>query len=303
MKKRTLFLIIGGLIVFVCLACLGLSLIIGSSPTVKATTTAEAVARATEAAKSSDTPKPTIAPTKMPVPAAPTCAKILSSKRAMTDAQWNDYKESLKGMWVVDWTGNVNGVSEGGLGLFASGYAMDISGDGGCKVLFTISDKDTALKYSKGQKATFTGQIDYFGEVFGFVVYLKANPVISEGIKTTILAPTVTPIALTYEAFYKNYQSMTDLQKEQYKSDFVGTRVHWTAKVEDVSEKGRIHFQGFDGYFYIWVYLDGVPMDKIKNINKNQLVEFEAIVRETGTGKLGVGFAVYLDNPTVFSTK
>ncbi len=82
MKKRTLFLIIGGVIVFACLVCLGLIWIVGSSPTIKATTTAQAVARATEAAKPSDTPGPTAtpAPTKTPAPTAtpvpPTATKV-----------------------------------------------------------------------------------------------------------------------------------------------------------------------------------------------------------------------------------
>jgi len=58
MKKRTLFLIIGGVLVFACLACLGLGLIISSSPSYKATATARAVAQATEAARPTDTPLP-----------------------------------------------------------------------------------------------------------------------------------------------------------------------------------------------------------------------------------------------------
>lgn len=73
MKKRTLFLVLGGTIVFGCLACLGLGLIVGSSPTLKATTTAAVIARATEVAKPSNTPGPTV--TQVP----PTATKTLPS--------------------------------------------------------------------------------------------------------------------------------------------------------------------------------------------------------------------------------
>ena len=64
-KKRTVFLIIGGVLVFACLACLGLSLITSSSPSYKVMRTARAVAQATEAARPTDTPllpKPTDTP-------------------------------------------------------------------------------------------------------------------------------------------------------------------------------------------------------------------------------------------------
>jgi hypothetical protein len=58
MKKRTLFLIIGGVLIFACLACIGLGLITTSSPSYKATATARAVAQATEAAPPTHTPLP-----------------------------------------------------------------------------------------------------------------------------------------------------------------------------------------------------------------------------------------------------
>ena len=62
MKKRTLFLIIGGVLILACLACFGLTLITSSSPSYKATRTARAVAQATEAARPTDTPLPTNTP-------------------------------------------------------------------------------------------------------------------------------------------------------------------------------------------------------------------------------------------------
>jgi hypothetical protein len=104
-----------------------------------------------------------------------------------------------------------------------------------------------------------------------------------------------------YEDFFREYQSMTDLQKKLYKSSVVGTRVIWTANVEDVSEEGRIQLQGFADYPYIWVYLDGVSIGQVATLNKGQSITFEAMVRETGTGRLGIGFALYLDDPIVVS--
>jgi hypothetical protein len=70
MKKRTLFLIVGGGLVFACIACLAIGLITSSTPTYKATATAKAVAEATEAAKPTNTPKlaDTSIPTAIPQP-------------------------------------------------------------------------------------------------------------------------------------------------------------------------------------------------------------------------------------------
>jgi hypothetical protein len=80
MKRRTLVLIIAGAAMFACVACLGLGLIIRSSPGYRATATARpvshatgtamAVSYATEAAKPSDTLAPTAtrAPTATPWP-------------------------------------------------------------------------------------------------------------------------------------------------------------------------------------------------------------------------------------------
>lgn len=73
MKKYILFLllIVGGIVIFACLACFGLGLITSSLPTYKATATAQAVARATEAVKPSNTPALTptpIPPTPQPTP-------------------------------------------------------------------------------------------------------------------------------------------------------------------------------------------------------------------------------------------
>jgi len=119
--------------------------------------------------------------------------------------------------------------------------------------------------------------------------------------QTSGLTSTSTPVSFTYEEFCRQYQTMTELQQEQYAVSVVGTRVRWTARVEDVTQQGRIDLESVEGYYFIWVYLDGVPIDQASALNKGQLIEFEATVRETGTGRLGVGFAVYLDDPVMIS--
>ncbi len=67
MKRRILFLVIGGVAVFACLTCVALSLIARSSPSYQATTTAQAAARATRAPPTRRIPTPTFASTPMAV--------------------------------------------------------------------------------------------------------------------------------------------------------------------------------------------------------------------------------------------
>lgn len=130
-----------------------------------------------------DTPKSTGTPTPAsdtPKKAAPTCKDMMSSKQTLSGAEWNSYLEGLKGSWVMGWRGSVLSVSEGGIGLLAPGYTVKIKATGDCEVLFTVSDKETALSYSEGQDVRITGQIDSFGDLFGFAIYLKDNPTISK---------------------------------------------------------------------------------------------------------------------------
>ncbi len=102
MQKRTLFIIVGGVVALVILACLGcfaLSWIVSLSPTVKATVTAraianatttmQAIAKATEAARPTNTPSPTDTPTptNTPVPSStPTPTNTLDPKTATAQA-------------------------------------------------------------------------------------------------------------------------------------------------------------------------------------------------------------------------
>lgn len=223
------------------------------------------------------------------------CSDITSQKGRMTEVQWETYLDSLKGETISDWSGRVEKVDEGGLGFFASGYTMRVVIDQDCDVLFTLTDEAEALSYSKGQIVSMRGEIDFFSETFGFVVYLEDDPSITSGALPTQDAPSETPIPLDYLQFLSNYYGMTDLQQEQYESSLVGSRVLWTAKVEDVSEQGRIQLTVPSDYPFIWVYLDGVSLEKAATFDIGQPITFDAVVRETGTGKLSVGFAVYLE--------
>jgi hypothetical protein len=247
------------------------------------------------------TATPTLTPT--PRPTTPSCSVIMSNKRDMTKAQWNAFKDGLEGKWTADWTGMVDSVTKGGLGFFAPGYTMTFIADGGCEVLFTLTDKDTALGYSKRQRTSVTGQVSSIGEFLGFTFYLKDNPTLSGSLGAGGPLSTPTPMALSYEGFCSYYASLTDIQKADYEKTLVGKRVRWTGVVSEVRENGRIYFQSARDCTFFWVYLDGVPLDQARGLNKGQAIQFEAQVRDTGTGLLGVGFALYLDNPVVLSIR
>lgn len=107
-----------------------------------------------------------------------TCQDLLRSKASMTDAQWEAHLDDLEGEHVYGWKGRIDEVSEGGLGFFADGYTVRVIVEGGCEVLFTSTDPDQALQLSKGQEVTIDGVLDFFGEAFGFVVYLEDDPLI-----------------------------------------------------------------------------------------------------------------------------
>lgn len=111
-----------------------------------------------------NTPAPTsipaIAPTHTPVASAPPFEEIRSNMRAMTEAQWNRYIQTLAGTRVENWQGFVLQVNEKAFG----GYEVWIDMDNPDvtlsvqEVTFDVSE-DIALRLNKEQAVTFSGTI------------------------------------------------------------------------------------------------------------------------------------------------
>ena len=119
------------------------------------------------------TPMPTAIPEQ-----APTCQEIMTTKDGITDAQKQAYLKNQHGK-QLDWSGTIKDVSEGGLGLFNSGYTIRVEISGGCDLLFTFTDEERALAFVKGQRVTVDGTIDSFEQIFGLTIYLKDDPTLS----------------------------------------------------------------------------------------------------------------------------
>jgi len=87
---------------------------------------------------------------------APDCDTILSTRRQMTEKEWNEHINSPDGLWVVEWSGTVNSVSDSWL---FPGYEIWVRVDNGCKLAFNEQDKEVALSYDEGQKVIITGKV------------------------------------------------------------------------------------------------------------------------------------------------
>lgn len=86
----------------------------------------------------------------------------------MTEVQWDNFKEEMRGKWIVDWTARISDV--GDRSLLAGGYPihMDINAD--CSLYYVAPDEATALRFSKGQEVHVTSEIDFIDEgLFGGV--------------------------------------------------------------------------------------------------------------------------------------
>lgn len=102
-----------------------------------------------------DQPTPTTGPKVL------TYSEVRAIADAATDVQWDVYSASLKGKFVINWTGWVDDVSEK---MFVGGYQMLIDMDSPSElfslydVTFDISNSQ-ALKFSKNSQIIFSGKI------------------------------------------------------------------------------------------------------------------------------------------------
>jgi|YNPNPStandDraft_1061719.scaffolds.fasta_scaffold109589_2 hypothetical protein len=85
----------------------------------------------------------------------------------MTDVQWRDFREGLGGLWIVGWSGWIEEV--GDRSILAGGYPVTIRITSDCFIYYVVPDESTALRFSKGQRVTVTGQIDWLWDFLGIM--------------------------------------------------------------------------------------------------------------------------------------
>ena len=73
---------------------------------------------------------------------------------------------------------------------------------------------------------------------------------------------------------------MTDIQFNDYLSSTKGQRIHLKATVKEVLADNRVYFSASDGGFFDTVYLSGLPRDMLLQLNKDQIVEFDATIKD-----------------------
>jgi hypothetical protein len=94
---------------------------------------------------------------------------------------------------------------------------------------------------------------------------------------TTTPQATATPAFLSYSAIESAFNTMTDLQRTSYLQTLRGKRVHWLATVSDVDSSGEVSLEMGQSLFYM-IYLDGVPQDVVSKFERNQRIQFDAVI-------------------------
>ena len=84
------------------------------------------------------------------------CDTILSTRRQMTQEEWNEHIYSPDGLWVMEWSGTVTSVLDN---WGFSGYGVSVRVEPGCKLMFNELDKEVALSYDDGQRVIVTGKV------------------------------------------------------------------------------------------------------------------------------------------------
>lgn len=111
-------------------------------------------------------------PTETPLPFAPPIEEILATVDGMTDAQRNNYNETLRGNIIENWTGTITDVDEGEiLGGFTV-YVDMIDSNFGAEVHIKVTE-EVALSLNKDQKIVFSGEIDHVSDIFGTTVFVE----------------------------------------------------------------------------------------------------------------------------------
>jgi len=111
-------------------------------------------------------------PTIIPQIFAPTIEEILLAVKDMTDAQRNQYMESLVGNRVEGWRGVVTEVDEGEIFGGFSVYVDMVKDNFGSEVHIEVSE-EVALSLNKGQEIIFSGTIKIVSDFFGTTVMIE----------------------------------------------------------------------------------------------------------------------------------
>lgn len=112
----------------------------------------------------------TVPPTLSPI--APSIEEILNTVENMTDAQRNQYMESLKGNRVENWQGIVTEVDEGEIIGGFSVFVDMTSRNFGAEVHIEV-DEATALSLNLGQEILFSGEISSVSDFMKITVFIQ----------------------------------------------------------------------------------------------------------------------------------
>jgi hypothetical protein len=121
-------------------------------------------------------PPTEIPPAVAPPEPAPPYQEIYNNALNMTEAQWNQYADSLKGKAVIDWIGWVVDVNE----KFFGGYELLIDMDSPDEIFSTYDvqfdiSEDVALGLNIDQKLIFSGSIFHVTRILGSSIVITLN--------------------------------------------------------------------------------------------------------------------------------
>lgn len=163
-KNKLLAPIIG----LVILACCGLfALTLSQSDKSKKT---EGSSNQTTSNQNPSQSSTAVPPTLQPL--APSIQEILSKTEGMTDAQRNQYSESLKGNRVEGWRGTIDDVDEGEIFGGFTIYIDMVPGNFSSEVHIDVS-KEVALSLNKGQEIVFSGNIKSVSDILNITVFIE----------------------------------------------------------------------------------------------------------------------------------
>lgn len=101
-----------------------------------------------------------------------------------------------------------------------------------------------------------------------------------------------------FKEMLDNKNNMTSLQFKDYLNTTVGKRMHMRAQVVEVRENGKVSLRGDAGGLFDTILLSGVPHDLLLQINKGQVLEFDATIREF---EEFLGTTTNLDDPVIYT--
>lgn len=162
-KLKGCLFIVGGIF----LAIILLAILVPSSPDTSTPGEVSSVAEESGEGAVSES-----SPTETPPPFAPPIEEILATVDGMTDAQRNNYNETLRGNIVENWTGTITDVDEGELLGGFTVYVDMVDSNFGAEVHIKVTE-EVALSLNKDQKIVFSGEIDSVSDILGTTVFIE----------------------------------------------------------------------------------------------------------------------------------